>query len=189
MAGKYEKRGKSSTTIVLLLAIVLIAGIAIGFFVSNQLSPNSTDHTAFSPSDDSEQGGKQVAGGTQDNSEKENVGTPSAPEYITISTDFGDLCYPEQWSDYLKTDQEVENDSLIVSFSAVINETEFPMFEVTIGSSEDAFVGELTDASGTKRSVYMSVVEIEPSDVLSEEEQQRLYAMQEDLNYLIDHLA
>jgi hypothetical protein len=35
----------------------------------------------------------------------------------------------------------------------------------------------------------MSVFEIEPSDMLSDEEQQRLYAMQEDLNYLIDHLA
>ena len=63
------------------------------------------------------------------------------------------------------------------------------MFQVTIGDSEDALVGELTDSSGTKRNVYMSVVEIEPSEELSEEEQQRVYAMQEDLNYLIDHLA
>ena len=113
----------------------------------------------------------------------------SASEYVTISTEFGNLYYPEQWSDYLETSQEWENDSLVISFSAKIREVEFPMFQVTIGNSEDALVGELTDSSGTKRNVYMYVVEIEPSEELSEEEQQRVYAMQEDLNYLIDHLA
>ena len=189
MSGKHTKKEKSSPIIVLLLVIVLIAGIAIGFFVSNQHSSDSIDNNAQSTPDDTEQGETQVADGSQDASGQENSIVTSVQEYITISTEFGDLCYPEQWSDYLKTNQEVENDSIIVSFSAMIGETEFPMFQVTIGNSEDALVGELTDNSGTKRNVYMSVFEIEPSDMLSDEEQQRLYAMQEDLNYLIDHLA
>ena len=58
-----------------------------------------------------------------------------------------------------------------------------------IGESEDTEVGELTDDSGAKRAVHMSVFELEEDPNLSSEEQQRVYAMQEDLNYVIDHLA
>ena len=49
-------------------------------------------------------------------------------------------------------------------------------------------MGELTDDSGMKRSVYMNVPELEGLDELSEAEQHQIYAMQEDLNYVIDHL-
>lgn len=187
MPGKYEKKQKSSSFFILILVIVLIAGVVIGFLISQRNSSDSI--SSASAQSGSTEEADQLTDSTQSNPAPEsNVVTP-APEYVTISTELGDLYYPEQWSDYLETSQEWENDSLVISFSAKIRETEFPMFQVTIGNSEDTLVGELTDSSGTKRNVYMSVVEIEPSEELSEEEQQRVYAMQEDLNYLIDHLA
>ena len=46
----------------------------------------------------------------------------------------------------------------------------------------------MTDNGGTKRTVYMQVYELEGDSELTATEQNRLYAMQEDLNYLIDHL-
>lgn len=107
---------------------------------------------------------------------------------IVINTDYGDLYYPEQWSEWLVTEQSKEDESLIVSFSALIDDVEYLMFQVTIGNSDDVEVGEITDHSGTKRTVYMQLIEIEENDELTESEQQRLYAMQEDLNYLIDNL-
>lgn len=189
MPGKYEKKQKSSSFFVLILVIVLIVGVVIGFLISQRNSSDPVSDSSASAQSGSDEEANQLTDSTQSNSIPEsNVVTP-APEYVTISTELGDLYYPEQWSDYLESSQEWENDSLVISFSAKIREAEFPMFQVTIGNSEDALVGELTDSSGTKRNVYMSVVEIEPSEELSEEEQQRVYAMQEDLNYLIDHLA
>lgn len=188
MSGKYEKKQKSPSFFVLLLVIVLIAGVVIGFLISQGNSSEAVSSGASAQSGSDEEA-NQLTDSTQSNSvPASNVVTPT-PEYITISTEFGDLFYPEQWSDYLETSQGWENDSLVISFSAKIRETVVPMFQVTIGNSEDAWVGELADSSGTKRNVYISVVEIEPSEELSEEEQQRVYAMQEDLNYLIDHLA
>lgn len=153
----------------LLLILVLIMGVAIGYLIQNNDKKEGDQNEVVEEEDAQE-----------DQSEDEDM---------VIHTDYGDLYYPEQWSAYLKTEQNMEDDSLQVSFSAHLEDQDFLMFQVTIGDSEDTEVGELTDSSGTKRKVYMSVVEIEPGADLSEEEQQRLYAMQEDLNYLIDHLA
>ncbi len=108
---------------------------------------------------------------------------------LVIETEYGDLYYPEQWSEYVTTSQEMTEGSLGVVFSARIGETECPMFKVTIGDSADTEVGTLTDESGTARTVHMSVCELGETPGLSAEEQQRVVAMQEDLNYVIDHLA
>ena len=50
-------------------------------------------------------------------------------------------------------------------------------------------VGSLTDDTGTQRNVYLHVEELPADSGLEETEQTRFYAMQEDLNYLIDHLS
>ena len=124
-----------------------------------------------------------------DLSQEGAVPTDPSEDSMVIETEFGDLYYPAQWSEYVVTSQEASGDSLSVEFAARIGEGEYPMFKVTIGDSEDTEVGELTDDSGTARPVHMSVYELEEAPELSEEEQQRVVAMQEDLNYVIDHLA
>lgn len=189
MVGKHTKKEQPSLFFVLLIIVILIAGVAIVLFISQRNPSNLVRDGSASSQDGPDEEAYQLTDSTQSSSVLGINDETSASEYVTISTEFGNLYYPEQWSDYLETSQEWENDSLVISFSAKIREVEFPMFQVTIGNSEDALVGELTDSSGTKRNVYMYVVEIEPSEELSEEEQQRVYAMQEDLNYLIDHLA
>ena len=165
-----KKRSRLQTLlIVLLVIIVLILGVAIGYqFRSNEKSTQEED---------------------KKNEAVENTDVNDGqPEDMVIHTEYGDLYYPEQWSEYLKTEQNMDSDSLQVSFLAHLGEQDFPLFQVTIGESEDTEVGELTDDSGMKRTVYMKVTELEGADGLSETEQHRLYAMQEDLNYVIDHL-
>lgn len=49
-------------------------------------------------------------------------------------------------------------------------------------------VGRLKDAGGTERSVYLYVEELSFGEGITADEQHSLYAMQEDLNYLIDRL-
>ena len=65
---------------------------------------------------------------------------------------------------------------------------QYPLFKVTIGEEDGSKIGELTDSAGTKRDVYLQLEEIQKDPNLNDSEQNRLYAMQEDLNYVIDHL-
>lgn len=118
------------------------------------------------------------------------TGQVDAPisDYIAIETAYGTLYYPDQWEQFIKTEQETVGDTIAVSFSAVIQDTVYPLFEVTIGGTEGTEVGKLTDADGTKRTVYMRMDKLTEDPALTDGEQNRLYAMQEDLNYLIDNL-
>lgn len=168
---KKKKKRKETLLIIFLVILALAIGIVAGYLVQN--------------SEESVSGAK-----TQNKSEHtENISQEnSETEYMVIETEYGDLLYPEQWSEYLKTEQNMEKDSLQVSFSAQLEDKNYPMFQVTIGDSEDTEVGELTDDSGIKRKVHMKVDELEGIDELTEVEQQRIYAMQEDLNYIIDNL-
>lgn len=148
-------------------------------------------------------GGCQLFGGGADEQETSTPDVPvvsdpgqegiapedSSEDSMVIETELGNLYYPAQWSEFVTTRQEALDESLSVEFVAQIGGNEFPMFRVTIGDSEDTEVGVLTDDAGTTRAVHMSVIELEGASGLSSEEQQRMLAMQEDLNYVIDHLA
>lgn len=166
---KKKKKGRQVFLIVLLVIIVLIIGMAVGYLLHDTGKSSPSDKTQSTVIED---------GDTQEDQ----------TENMVIETEYGDLYYPEQWEEYLKTEQNMSDDSLQIFFSAHLRGKSFPMFQVTIGASEDAKVGEVTDDSGTKRSVYMKVSELEGLEELSEAEQHRIYAMQEDLNYVIDHL-
>lgn len=165
-----EKKKRLQTFLIGLLVIVaLIMGVAIGYLIQDN--------------------GKSSLKEEQENEVVENADVKDdQQENMVIHTEYGDLYYPEQWSEYLKTEQNMSNDSLQIFFTAHLEDKDFQIFQVTIGESEDTEVGELTDNSGTKRSVYMNVTELEELDNLSETEQHQIYAMQEDLNYVIDHL-
>ena len=118
----------------------------------------------------------------------ESAPTVEELEESKIETVYGTLYYPKQWEEYMTTEQQENGDTIVVSFVATLHNTSYRLFEVTIGGTEGTAAGELTDAEGTKRTVYMQVYELEGDSELTATEQNRLYAMQEDLNYLIDHL-
>ena len=118
----------------------------------------------------------------------ESAPTVEELEESKIEAAYGTLYYPKQWEEYVTTEQQENGDTIVVSFVATLHNTSYRLFEVTIGGTEGAAAGELTDNGGTKRTVYMQVYELEGDSELTATERNRLYAMQEDLNYLIDHL-
>ena len=166
---KRKKKGQVGLIFILII-IVLIIGIAIGYLIQDSGKQSLKEEKTSSEVVES-------ADVKEDQSEE-----------MVIQTEYGDLYYPGQWEEYLKTEQTMDNDSLQVSFSAHLGDKNYPMFQVTIGDSEDTEVGELTDSSGTKRTVHMKVTELEGLEELSETDQHQLYAMQEELNYVIDNL-
>lgn len=113
---------------------------------------------------------------------------PAAAEDMAIETKYGTLHYNDQWREHVKIDQVEEGDVVSVSFTALINEKEYPLFVVNIGGGDGSEVGKLTDAEGKERIVYIKASEIKEEEDLDANEQNRLYAMQEDINYVVDHL-
>lgn len=122
----------------------------------------------------------------------EETGDPEmddpARDWEPIDTKFGRLRYPDQFFDYLETEQTETNTEVKVLFRAAIGEKRIDLFEVTIGGEGETPVGTLTGPDGTARNVYLRFIEIEDLSGLSAGESNRVYAMQESLNFVIDNL-
>ena len=122
------------------------------------------------------------------NQESNNADKSIPAEAMVIETSYGDLYYPEQWKEFLQTEEEQKGEVLVISFRAVIQENTYDLFDVSIGGNEGTIVGQITSKDGTQRAVYIDVADIGEDSRLTEGEQNSLYAMQEDLNYLVDNL-
>lgn len=104
---------------------------------------------------------------------------------MTISTRYGDLYFSDQWEDSLQVEQSSSGSAEIVTFTADIDGQTYPLFrlEIVDGTDDPNAVGVLTDRQGVRRDVFVSM------DPLPEGElPDRLYAMRDGLNDLIDHL-
>lgn len=110
------------------------------------------------------------------------------PNAIVVSTQYGNLQYQDQWREFMVTEESMDGENLTISFRAEINDIQYDLFALTIGVVDDVPVGEITGPDGVKRNVYITLTEIMESDALTEGEQNRLYAMQEDINYVIENL-
>lgn len=117
-----------------------------------------------------------------------NASTDVIPEDVVVHTDYGDLHYPDRWQEYVTIRQEQNGNTITVIFETRSGEETYELFKVLIGDGSSEVVGSLTDDTGTQRNVYLYVEELPTDSGLEETEQTRFYAMQEDLNYLIDNL-
>ena len=125
----------------------------------------------------------------QGNNEAEAAAeTAAIPEDIVIHTDYGDLHYPDRWQEYVTIRQEQKGSGIAVTFETQSGEETYALFDILIGGDGSDVVGSLTDSVGTQRNVYLYVDTLPEDSGLEEAEQTRFYAMQEDLNYLIEHL-
>ena len=105
-----------------------------------------------------------------------------------IETKFGRLRYPDDFFDYLETEQTETDESVMVLFRAKIGEKSIDLFEIGIGAGEDEPVAKITGPDGQQRDVYLRFIELEGLDGLTEGETNRVYAMQEALNFVLDTL-
>lgn len=120
--------------------------------------------------------------------QNDNVSTDTIPEDIVVHTEYGDLHYPDRWQEYVTIWQEQNGSTVTVTFETKSGEESYELFRILIGGDGSDVVGSLTDSVGTQRNVYLYVDTLPEDSGLEEAEQTRFYAMQEDLNYLIEHL-
>ena len=109
-------------------------------------------------------------------------------DMMVVSTPYGRIYYQEQWAEFMKVEQFSEADVLHVRFAAEINGADYPLFTLVVGAAEEDAVAQLTDADGVQRNVQVHMEEIGDNAGLSVEEQNRLCAMQEEINFVIENL-
>lgn len=167
----------------LLLSVLLMAVILAG--CNSETEETQPDDTSLSGATEAEC--VQQNGG-QDVTETSAVDETPVAQDVVVSTAFGDLHYQEQWEEFVRTEQMADTNFITVSFSAEINGTRYHLFDVIIGEGEGEPVGQLTDASGTVRDVFVFVDEIITPPDMAEDQYNQLCAMQEDINYVISNL-
>lgn len=118
----------------------------------------------------------------------QNSSSTVEAEDILIQTSYGTLHYPGNWQEYVTIRQEQSGSAVFVTFETEINGAMYELFRISIGQDDGSVVGSITDDSGTQRNVYLNVDEAPDESSVGDGEMSRYYAMQEDLNYLIDHL-
>lgn len=107
---------------------------------------------------------------------------------VTINTPFGDIYYQEQWSEHMVVTQQQNGEQLVVTFAAEFNGMQYPLFELMIGAEEEEAVAQLTASDGTIRGVNVNFLELGEYPELGDDELNQLYAMQEDINFVIDNI-
>lgn len=107
---------------------------------------------------------------------------------IEVSTKFGKLYYQDQWEDYMRVELTEEDTHATAAFVAEIEGVKYSLFQLVIGQSDGEPVSQITDDQGEKHDVFVYMEEIIGIDSLTEGEQNRLFAMQEEINYIIESL-
>ena len=69
-------------------------------------------------------------------------------DMMTISTRYGDLYFSDQWEDSLRVEQSSSGSTELVSFIAVLDEGEYPLFQLEIADSTNERSGNAHGPSG-----------------------------------------
>lgn len=113
---------------------------------------------------------------------------PEGTDYIVVETLYGELYYQAQWDELLLVEQKKEDDILRVNFTAMIRKEKYLLFSLSIGEKVEANIGYIVDAQGRRRGVSAEVYSISENNTLSDSEANRLYAMQEEINFIMQYL-
>ena len=105
---------------------------------------------------------------------------------IQVETARGTLLYPGEWGDRIAISCQENEEQCLVTFKAKTEEDPILLFRVVIDANEENAVGAITK-DGLRSFVHLEMEELEQAG-LSEKELDQLYAMQEDVNYLLENL-
>lgn len=166
---------KATKPILAILTVCLLACILVGC--------NKTENTENSSSSNIHI--DEISGEYSDNYYEE---VDDVNNIYEVKTEYGSLYYPQRFEADMKTEITNGDDGCIVEFFSECDGKKYSLFYVNIGIEDGQLAGYITDDKGTERNVFVVVPEIENIDVLSSENQDKLYAMQEAVNIVVDNL-
>ena len=173
--------------LMIVLIALLIVAVCLGISARNDAMQNKNPGT--NPTLSTPNAQETQPGGTEPtNPQNGNSETSPNGEYVVVSTPYGNLKYSEQWSEFMHVYQQNEENAALVSFSAAFNETEYPLFTIILGEYDAEVIAEIQDANGQKHNVYVLLSDLNITEELTEDEINRLYAMQEEINEILQRI-
>lgn len=105
---------------------------------------------------------------------------------IPIDTPYGELRFPGKWKNYLMTQQE---EGLIDFYAALPDHEPVLLFTVVFETANGHASGVITAQNGTQTDLAIVIHDLELPGDWSDGEIDIVYAMQEDMNYLLNKLS
>ena len=134
--------------------------------------------------------GKKTPESTADPAVNQSESMPPEEEFedtttlSEINTGFGTLYIPQKYEQLLKA--EVDSDT--IKFITEQDGKTYTLFDLRIGKEVGQLAGTLTDKRGTSRNVYVTVYELGDISELAQDKQDKLYAMKEAVNVVVENL-
>ena len=104
---------------------------------------------------------------------------------MQLETDLGSISYPARWEDDLIVDRTEQDGGVTLTLSAAVNDTTYELFKVSVGAGPGEQQGTVTAPDGTEQPVFIEIQPLPDLSGLSQEDQDRLYGMQEGVNDVI----
>lgn len=172
------KKGNNKNKVLVLLLGMLIGGVLEVFLSVTVLNKQSERMSTDIAVEQQELEGNVFEDDIVDTSDEE---VPE--EGFVIETPVVDLNYPEKWKDQVRVEQ-LEGDLYTVRFFAILEgKEEQHIFDVVFGKTDGLLLGTLEQTE-----IYLVYNEIAFDESWSEEESNEIYAMQEDVNCIIEML-
>lgn len=106
-------------------------------------------------------------------------------EAMTIDTPAGELVYPARWKDYLKLEIRQENGYTVEFYAMLEGFDPVHLFDVHLDREQGIYVMDLPASDGSVMKLYVDIFEIEPDNSWTEAQKAIVFAMQEDMNFLL----
>lgn len=175
---RQSKKRKQKNNNVLMLVLGLILGIVIG--VMGAIIVFDRSGNKFATIDEETEQQLDEATNYMDEMLEEKG--------FVIETPVVDLYYPEKWNDFVRVEQ-IEGDFHTVQFFATIEgKNEIQLFDVLLGGEEGYLLGYIKGENNEEISVNIVSYDFELGDDWTSEEETLIYAMLEDVNYIIGML-
>lgn len=108
-----------------------------------------------------------------------------APTDLLIETPYCTLRYPGNWNEYLV----IKKDTNLVGFYAKIDQSqEQHLFDIAFGSLDAEYLGKIKAEGGSDVEVYIRTTIIKADEAWGQDVVDRLFAMQEDVNYVLSYI-
>lgn len=109
-------------------------------------------------------------------------------EAIRIPTAYEDLYFPAKWKDVLQTSESAGQIDTVTFWMLRDNAEQILLFSLSFGDEDGLLVGTILDENGRAIPVTLTMEEAPSMDGWSQEEMDQMYAMKDDVNYLISKL-
>lgn len=114
------------------------------------------------------------------------IAATAEPTELSIETEYGVLNYPAKWKHCLSTEQI--NEYMLEFRCCIPDRDPVLLFTVLLHSEDGDIISSITDENGVQTALSIWIAELELDENWTDAERDMIYAMQEDMNYLLDAL-